>query len=345
MKFYILISILSLLGLVLIFFFLRKLILKTLDKIEKCVPPELCAPLKRILKRWILIFLILIVLIVLHFIIAFSKLKTEISNFLHKLLVSLYILFGTIAFMDFASIFLKIYTRKIKEALPSVSILENIVKISILIVGLLILLHFWGISILPIVTALGIGGIAVALALQDTLSNLFAGFHIIISKHIRQGDYVRLASGEEGYVLDINWRNTVIKSLQNNLIIVPNSKISSTIVTNFHLPEKDLFLTIPVSVSFDSDLNRVEKLTVEVAKEVLREFYKKDENFEIFIRYNSFGEYGINFNIFVKIKEFSHQFLIRHEIIKRLNERYKEEKIIIPYPIRKIYIEEREKIS
>ncbi|MEN3044793.1 MAG: mechanosensitive ion channel domain-containing protein [Candidatus Hydrothermales bacterium] len=341
MKLLIFIFGLLLISLILIFF-LRRIILKIFRKIEESLPTEICKPLIRVLKRWILIFLILITL---HFVILFTKPKVEISNFLHKLLVSLYILFTSLSFMNFASVFLKIYTKRIKETIPSVSILENIIKISILITGLLILLHFLGISILPIITALGIGGIAVALALQDTLSNLFAGFHLILSKHIRQGDYVKLASGEEGYVLDINWRNTVIKSLQNNLIIVPNSKVSSIIITNYHLPEKELFLTIPVSVSFESDLDKVEKLTTEVVLEVLKEIYKENDNFEVFIRYNSFGEYGINFSIFVKIKEFSQQFLIRHEIIKRLNERYKNEKIIIPYPIRKIYIEEREKFS
>lgn len=333
-------SLIIIFGSFLLGFIFEKFILKFLKEFAKKTKWEGDEIIIKSLEKWIIIWFTLIGIHVTLFII---KIEPHIFNILHKLLISIYILSITIVLINTISGFLKIYTQKLKEVLPSVSILENIIKISILIIGLLILLNFLGISIIPIITALGVGGIAVALALQDTLSNLFAGFHIILSRHIRPGDYIKLQTGEEGYVVDITWRNTTIKTLLNNMIVIPNSKLSGTILTNYHLPEKEMGLIIPVTVSYDSDLEKVEKITSSVASEVLKEIYNEDG--EVIIRYGGFGEYGINFNVIIKIKEFSQQYLIRHEFIKRLHKKYKEEGIVIPYPVRRIYIEEKEKFK
>jgi small-conductance mechanosensitive channel len=85
-----------------------------------------------------------------------------------------------------------------------------------------------------------VGGLAVALALQDTLSNLFAGLHIIASKKLLPGDYFLLDSGEEGYVQDVNWRNTFIRTLRNNMIVVPNARLASAILTNYYQPSSEM---------------------------------------------------------------------------------------------------------
>ncbi len=118
----------------------------------------------------------------------------------------------------------------------SSSIFKTLALIIVGLVGLLIVLDELGIAIAPIITALGVGGLAVALSLQDTLANLFAGLHILMSRNIRSGDYLRLASGEEGYVQDITWRNTTLRELSDNLVIVPNKKMTETILRNFSLP-------------------------------------------------------------------------------------------------------------
>ncbi len=337
-------TILSLIITTVCFFFgliFEKFMLKFLKKIAKKTKLEGAENLIKPLEKWITI---LFTLIGIHVSIFIIKIKPDIFNILHKLLISIYIMSITIILINITSNFLKIYTQKLKEVLASVSILENIIKISIFIIGLLILLNFLGISIIPIITALGVGGIAIALALQETLSNLFAGFHIILSKHIKAGDYIKLENGEEGYVVDITWRNTLIKSLSDNLIVVPNSKLASTILTNYFLPKKETSILIPVNVSYDSDLEKVEEITTCVAREILKEIYN-EENGEVFIRYKEFGEYGINFNVIIKIKEFSDQYLIKHKFIKKLHKKYKEEGIIIPYPARKIYIEGKEKFK
>ena len=92
------------------------------------------------------------------------------------------------------------------------------------ILGLLVVLNGLGLSITPMLTALGVGGLAVALALQEPLANFFAGVFLTLAGQIRSGDYVKLDSGQEGYVVDFSWRSTRLRMLANNLVVVPNSK-------------------------------------------------------------------------------------------------------------------------
>jgi small-conductance mechanosensitive channel len=153
----------------------------------------------------------------------------------------------------------------------SKSLLSNLAKIAVLVLAKLILLQTVGIQVTPIVTTLGIGGLAVGLALQDTLANLFSGFYLVISKQVRTGNYLKSDDSHQAYVTDITCRNTTIKEISNNVIIVPNSKLASAIFTKYHLPAKEITLTMNVGVSYDSDLDLVERVTVEVAKEVMQE--------------------------------------------------------------------------
>jgi small-conductance mechanosensitive channel len=318
----------------------EKLILGKLKKITEKTKSQVDDIIVSSLQKFITIWFSLAGI---HFALLSLKLHSNIMNIIQKITVILYILTISIAVSNIAVALLNLQSRKIKDLIPSASIFANLTRTLIILIGILIILNFLGISITPILTALGVGGLAVALALQDTLSNLFAGLHIIMSRQIRPGDYIKLNSGEEGYVVDITWRNTTIRQLPNNIIIIPNSKLASSIVTNYHLPEKELSVVVQVGVSYDSDLEKVEKVTIEVAKEVMREVPGGVPEFEPVVRYHTFGDFSINFNVILRAKEFSDQYLIRHEFIKRLHKRYKAEGIIIPYPIRTVYLSSNEK--
>jgi small-conductance mechanosensitive channel len=236
---------------------------------------------------------------------------------------------------------IKVYTNRMSDVLPSASIFMNLTRLLIYGLGLLIILQTLGISITPILTALGVGGLAVALALQPTLSNLFAGLQILISRQLKPGDYVKLDTGEEGYVVDITWRNTTIRALPNNMVVVPNSKLASTtIITNYYLPEQEMAVLVQVGVGYDSDLQKVERATIEVAREVMREVPGGVPEFEPFTRYHTFADFSINFSVIMRAKEYVDQYLIKHEFIKRLHTRYQQEGIEIPFPIRTVYMKE-----
>lgn len=262
-----------------------------------------------------------------------SDLPEHLVVLLGKFLLVLTIGSVTLVASSIASKLIKLHAGHSESAIRATSLTQNITKITIFSCGILVILSTLGISITPILTALGVGGLAVALALQDTLTNLFAGIHIAISRQVRVGDYIRLESSHEGYVQDINWRSTKIRMLSNNVVIIPNSKLTQAIVTNFNLPDKELSMAIEVNVHYGSDLEKVERVTLEVIRDVIKEVGGAVSDFEPFIRFQSFVDSGIKFLVILKAKEFTAQDTIRHEFVKRLHKRYKEENIVIPYPV------------
>ena len=269
-----------------------------------------------------------------------SPVGVQALRALEKILLILTILSITTVLARVAGGLVSLYSRSQEGLLPSASIFTNLVRVFVFALGILMVFNALGINITPVLTALGIGGIAVALALQDSLANLFAGLQILASRQIMPGDFVRLESGEEGFVTDITWRNTTVRTLPNNLVIVPNAKLASTIITNYDRPSKEIAVLVPVSVSYGSDLSRVEQVTVEVAKDVMQQLPGAAPDFEPFIRYNAFGESGIQLTVILRGKEFAEQHPLRHEFIQRLHERYKQEGIEIPFPVRTVYLKQ-----
>jgi small-conductance mechanosensitive channel len=222
----------------------------------------------------------------------------------------------------------------------SASIFVNITRVVVLAMGFLVMLQTLGISIAPLLTALGVGGLAVALALQDTLANLFAGIHILASKTVQPGDYIRLSSGEEGYVVDINWRQTTVRQLSNNLVVIPNGELAKTNMINYTRPEQQLTVLVQVGVGYDSDLEHVEKVTTEVVAEVMTEITGAVPDHEPAIRFHTFGDSRIGFTVILGVGEFSDQYRIKHEFIKRLHKRYRAEGIRIPAPARTVALQQ-----
>ena len=222
-------------------------------------------------------------------------------------------------------------------AIKSPTLVVNLARISVGVLGLFIILQNLGIDITALITALGIGGIAIALALQDTLGNLFAGIQIILSKQVRQRDYIRLSSGEEGWVTDVKGRNTTIQTFPDgNLVTVPNSMLASSIVKNFSMPRRALWVTLEVGVSYDCDLDHVEAVALDVAKQVLAEVDGGVPGEDPIVRYHTFGDSSINFDVRMMVREFKSQGPVRHEFIKRLHRRFGDEGIEIPFPIRTV---------
>lgn len=223
--------------------------------------------------------------------------------------------------------YLKSRLSKSEERSSSMSILATVVDIGVYMVGFLFILNSYGISISPLLTALGAGGLASALALQDTLANLFSGITTIFSKQVRMGDYIKLASGESGRVVDMNWRNTTIRTATGNMIIVPNKNIAASNLTNYEQPLAECTITIPITITYDNDLQKVEDVTLEVARYVLDKSAYGVTGFQPQVRYDQLGDYGIRFQVVLRIKNILDEAALRHQFIKRIFSRYKEEGI------------------
>ncbi|TAL37633.1 MAG: mechanosensitive ion channel family protein [Spirochaetes bacterium] len=234
--------------------------------------------------------------------------------------------------------FVDLYSSRREGALPQTTIIANIVRTVVMLIGLLVILQSLGISITPILTALGVGGLAVALALQDTLSNLFAGLQILASGQFSRGDYVLLENGAKGHVTDITWRNTSIRTLEGNMVIVPNAKLASAIITNYHLPSKELVFAVKAGVAYGSALETAERVAIEVARAVQGSVEGADPGFEPYVRFTGFGESSVDFKVFLCAREFPAQYLLTHEFIKRLHTRFAREGIEIPFPVRAVHM-------
>jgi small-conductance mechanosensitive channel len=172
-----------------------------------------------------------------------------------------------------------------------------------------------GISLAPALTALGVGSLSVALALQDTLTNFFAGVYLLLDKPIRPGDFVRLDGGNEGYVETIGWRSTHLRTLAPSLIIVPNATLSKSIITNFRLTNPRLTLGTPIEVSLDADPEKVGALLEEEAKRAV-DIAGVDATQKPFVRF-AIGDRGLSFTLYVTVSPSADGGLVQQEIRKR----------------------------
>ena len=161
-----------------------------------------------------------------------------------------------------------LWAEKQGRGFPSTTMFTNFLYIIVWGIGLMIILDSLNIAITPILTALGVGGLAIALALKDTLSDVFSGLHILLSGKVKPGDFAELDSGERGYISDITWRNTTMLERTNNVINIPNSKLSTAIIKNYDSGDSSFSVRIPVGVSYNSDLKHVANVTKNVAIDV-----------------------------------------------------------------------------
>jgi small-conductance mechanosensitive channel len=258
---------------------------------------------------------------------------------IHKTIAVLLILSATLAAANLAGRMLRNYIQQRNMPLPATGLAYGVLKGIILLIGLLMILGVLGVSVAPLLTALGVGGLAVALALQDTLANLFAGIHILVEKSVRVGDFIKLESGQEGYVDDITWRTTRVRMLPNNMVVIPNSKLAQSVVTNYYLPEKRMSLLISISVSYESEPEQVEQILVEEAKKGSSDIPGLLAEPAPFVRFiPGFGDSSLDFTLICQVAEFTDQYLAQHELRKRIFKRFREEGIEIPFPQRTVHL-------
>ena len=213
---------------------------------------------------------------------------------------------------------------------------RRIVPIAIYAVGALMALEALGITIAPMLAGLGIAGIAVGLALQPTLSNLFSGMFMLSEGELNEGDFIELEGGPSGFVVDVTWRSTKIRDRFNNLIMIPNSKMMDSVMTNYVSESQAVTILVPCGVSYESDLEKVERVSLEVANGVRDNLEEAIDDFDPVVRFSDFGESNIDFNVIMQARDRLGSFVVKHELIKRLHSRFREEGIEINYPVRRL---------
>jgi small-conductance mechanosensitive channel len=265
------------------------------------------------------------------------------SVFINTSFTVFYILFGALIIIRIINVFVQWYaievahrtkTKVDEQFLP---VIRRVVLGVVLALALVAILGALGINLDSVVVGLGVGGIAIALAMQDTLSQFFSGAYIIMDRPIKIGDFIELDSGEKGYVTDIGWRSTRIRFLSNNVIIIPNNKLANSKIINYNAPIQEQSVVVPVGVSYHSDLDKVERVTVSVAKKMQQTVEGAVKEHEPFIRYNEFGDSNINFSVILRVQNYVAKYRLVHEFMKALKKEYDRKGIEISWPVRKVY--------
>ena len=202
--------------------------------------------------------------------------------------------------------------------------------------GVLLVINTLGIPISPLIAGLGLGGVAVALAIQPTLSNLFAGTYVMTEGVVSPGDYIEMEGGVAGYVIEVGWRSTRLRTWSNTLVVVPNARFAETIITNYYEPTPPVNVYLTCRVSYDSDLAKVEAVSMDVMNRVLESSPHGVQEYGAYFGFENFGESNVDFWLFVQAKDRLASFELRSELINTLHRRFDEEGIVINYPVRSI---------
>jgi small-conductance mechanosensitive channel len=271
--------------------------------------------------------------------VVYAPITPQAESFIVNILSSLATLVATLFLARVAEGFITLGLARMNAGLGSTSLISKSAKLLILGIGVVFVINNY-VEITPVIGALGIGGLAAALALKDTLSNFFSGFQIIATRQVRPGDYVKLWDGELGRVTDVNWRNvTICSHPDENLIIVPNSKLASNVMTNYNLPKQLLMEKVNVGVAYESDLEHVEQVILETAATAVEKVSERPVKFPPKIRFREFGDFAIKIEVRLYLPKLKGRGVYKNEFIKSLHKRFKEEGISIPYPVRNIQIE------
>lgn len=268
-------------------------------------------------------------------------LPKQFEHFCSKLILALVIL----VMMYFPTKIITLSLRRMALQQPSMERVTEpaafVVRTLFALLGTIIFLDNIGVTLTALWTTLGVGSVAVALALQDTLSNFFSGLYIMADRPVRLNDYIRLDSNQEGYVLRIGWRSTVLRTLGNNFVVIPNSTLAKATITNFSAPDPRMGYGLPVSVAYGTDLNLVEKALLEAAHDAIRDgaegLLAKPEPSVSFIP--GFAESAMGFSLNVQIRQFSDQYSVQSDLRKRIVRKFHDAGINMPFPTRTLVLD------
>ncbi|MEM3113152.1 MAG: mechanosensitive ion channel family protein [Candidatus Pacearchaeota archaeon] len=224
----------------------------------------------------------------------------------------------------------KKFARKTKTKIDEnlASLIQHSLRISMIIIAILFILDLWEFEIGPLLAGLGIAGLAVALALQPTLSNIFSGISMILDKSLRTGDVVYLDIDTKGTVEKIGFRSTKIKTFDNELIIVPNNKLAESKIQNIALPEPKSRVVIPFGVAYGSDIEKVKNIVIKEIKSVSH--FINDP--EPLVRFTEMGNSSLNFKAYFYVDSYENRFSAIDEANTKIYNALNKNKISIPFP-------------
>jgi MscS family membrane protein len=216
---------------------------------------------------------------------------------------------------------------------------KSILKFVAGIAAFLLILNNWGIQIGPLLAGLGVAGIAIAFALQNTLGNIFGGISMLLDRSVNKDDWVTLEDGTTGVVKSVGIRSTRVRTFDNEIIIVPNGKLSDSNIKNIALPEPKARVVIPFGVAYGSNIEKVKKI---VMKEINGIKNKIDEP-EPMVMFLEMADSALNFKAYFYVKSFEDRFKATDEANTKIYNALNKNNISIPFPQMDIHIKEHKK--
>jgi len=248
------------------------------------------------------------------------------------------ILLVTLAFMRSFGILLSWYTSSSRFADSSGlaaefgPMLRRLGQLFLGVLAVIAILQRLGVNVLSLVVSLGVGSLAVGLAAQDTLANMFAGLALMFDRPFRIGDRIKLASGDVGEVETIGMRATLLKTLDDTILIIPNSVLVKERVVNQSRPTHHITTRVEVGVAYGSDLALVKRILAEAALRC--ELVERERAPVVLI--TKFADFSVNFLLIFWTRDYRQQGQAASDVHQEIDRRFREAGIEIPFPVRQI---------
>ncbi|MBI2545951.1 mechanosensitive ion channel family protein [Candidatus Woesearchaeota archaeon] len=272
------------------------------------------------------------------------QLTGRTDYFVHNALNTFVIINVTYMVVIIADVFLDKWGRQFAARTKStvddslLPIAHKFSKIVIALIGLSFILHEWDIDVGPYLASLGIAGVVLGFALQDSLKNIFGGISLILDKNFKVGDVIRLSTQstgtDVGTVEDIGLRSTKIKTVKNEMIVVPNGTLANATLVNLALPDPSTRLVMNFNVEYGSDQEKVKKIILEAVHKI--QYVSKEKPPEIY--FTKMLEYSMEFRLLLWINTYKDALKAEDQINSAVYETLNRHKISIPFPTRTVYM-------
>jgi len=265
------------------------------------------------------------------------------TSFFNDVLFIVTVLFVIYALYNLFSVILDFYLEKRdvqhgeRSAYDLIPFVKKLILVVLFTIGLLIILYKFEVDVSGIVLSLGVGSLAVALAAQETLSNMIAGFVILVDRPFRIGDRIRLPSGEIGDVVEIGMRSTKLLDFDHNLIIIPNAELVKTRIQNLTYPNTISRIVVDVGVAYSTDIDKAKGILLGVAGE--HKLVSKEFEPQVFV--TNFSASSIDIRLVARTTDYRDVYTIQSELRQLINIKFKKNRIEIPFPQMVIHKKEK----
>jgi small-conductance mechanosensitive channel len=310
--------------------FIFRKILKPLTKKTKTKVDDL------IIKSISSIVFYIILVLGIKFGLQYFELKTAIYN---NLINTLLIIIVAVLMIRIINNFFKHWAEEWKFKTKTttdervIPLLQKILKAVIIILAVIFVFTAWNINISPLLATAGIAGLAIGLAVKDSLANILGGLQLVLDKTFKVGDKVELESGEMGVIMDIGLRSTKLKTYDNEVIYIPNGSLANAKIKNFTQPDISIRVNVNFGVEYGSDPEKVQKVVLEAIKKIDTVI----EEPEPVVQFLNMSDFSLDFVARAWVEEYTQAYSTKLKMTDEIYEALNKAKIGIPFPTRTIY--------